>query len=262
MRIDISGDSFDRRNRYTRVLLQQGRPLIDRDWNEHTEIISYQIQNLTMAIYGPHGGPGGGRCGFIPRIAEGEIYFQPGIYSIDGILLSCDEEQTYFNQRYFKPPAFDAGRSYLIYIEAVEREVTSAEQVALLDEALPGVDVAARGQLISRLIHIDWVEDKLSGRTMKSVVETCNMLMAKIKQEQQIPKVSFLELFSGQEKMLRELAAHESNRLFRIEYNGNNEWKLSFDNAFARFKVIEHNGSRMLLSQGAIGMGSSFRSIR
>jgi Family of unknown function (DUF6519) len=252
MRIDVSGDSFDARNGYTRVLLQQGRPLLDRDWNEHTEIVSTQIRNLTRAIYGPYGGPAGGRCGFIPRLQDGELQFQTGSYSIDGLFLSCGEGETYFNQRNFTPPAFETGRSYLIYLEALEREVTSAEQSALLDDALPGVDIAARGQVVSRIMHKEWPRDGSRESVAHSVIETCNKLMSQLKEEQTPTDILLKDIFSDQEETLKRLANDNLNQLFRLEYNGNNEWKLSFNNGFALFPIVSVARSDLLIAKGAL----------
>jgi Family of unknown function (DUF6519) len=37
---------------YTRVLLQQGRPLLDADWNEQAAILLNQIRTLARGLYG------------------------------------------------------------------------------------------------------------------------------------------------------------------------------------------------------------------
>src|SRR5882762_6785857 len=104
MRIDVSSDSFDPGHGYTRVLLQQGRPILDRDWNEQTAIVLHQLRAVTRAIYGRHGGPAAGECGFVPEeTRQGGIGLRGGWYTIDGLVLNCDPGTDYANQRYFKP---------------------------------------------------------------------------------------------------------------------------------------------------------------
>ena len=166
--------------------------------------------------------------------------------------MSCGEGETYLNQRNFKPPAFEAAKSYLIYLEALEREVTSAEQSALLDAALPGVDVAARGQVVSRIMHKEWLWDEFGGNVARSVIETCNKLMSQLKGEQTPPTILFKDIFSDQEATLKAIAKNNLNQLFRVEYNGSNEWKLSFNNGFALFQIVSVERSDVLIAKGAL----------
>ena len=60
MKGDFTRDTFDRRHQFSRVLLQQGRVLLDADWNEQTSILLHYIRTLATDLIGPHGGPNGG----------------------------------------------------------------------------------------------------------------------------------------------------------------------------------------------------------
>jgi hypothetical protein len=57
---DFSRDTFHPAHRYSRVLMQQGRVLLDADWNEQTSILLHQLRALARDLIGPHGGPGEG----------------------------------------------------------------------------------------------------------------------------------------------------------------------------------------------------------
>ncbi len=57
---DFSRDTFQPTHRYSRVLMQQGRVLLDADWNEQTSILLHQLRALARDLIGPHGGPGNG----------------------------------------------------------------------------------------------------------------------------------------------------------------------------------------------------------
>ena len=44
MQGDFSRETFDRSHHFTRVLMQQGRVLVDADWNEQAAISRYGIR--------------------------------------------------------------------------------------------------------------------------------------------------------------------------------------------------------------------------
>ncbi len=47
---DFSRDSFDPSKHYTRVLMQQGRPLLDADWNEQISILANREWNFIRSL--------------------------------------------------------------------------------------------------------------------------------------------------------------------------------------------------------------------
>src|SRR5215217_8067122 len=53
----------DFRGDFTRVLLQQGRVLLDADFNEQVAILLHSIETLATDLIGPHAGPVD-NCGF------------------------------------------------------------------------------------------------------------------------------------------------------------------------------------------------------
>ncbi|MCI0698638.1 DUF6519 domain-containing protein [candidate division KSB1 bacterium] len=57
MKGDFSRNTFDPSRHFLRVLMQQGRALLDADWNEQTSILLHYLQNLAADMIGPHGGP-------------------------------------------------------------------------------------------------------------------------------------------------------------------------------------------------------------
>ncbi|QIO61613.1 DUF6519 domain-containing protein [Rhizobium leguminosarum] len=258
MRIDVSADSFDILQGYSRVLLQQGRPILDRDWNEQTSIVLHQLRALTRAIYGQHGGPAGGECGFVPILGVGStIRLRKGWYSIDGLLLSCGDDWDYMEHKYFKPAEMASEKTYLLYLEAVEREVTAAEQETLLDPALPGVDVAARGQISWRVNHADWLTDPKDPASINApascrhAIEQANAWLEFKREKQVAPTV---ELPVELQTMLQDLAKKGSNQLLRAEYHSEGIWKLSTDNAFALF-AIDSPEERLVMNNITIRLG-------
>lgn len=259
MKIDISRDSFSTLHDYTRVLLQQGRPILDSDWNEQTAIVLHQLRGATRAIYGTHGGPAGGQCGFIPFAAGNELAFSNGHYTVDGLHLLCGPDPastltycTYTNQKYCRQQNLADG-FHLVYLEAMEREVTPAENANLLDTALLGVDGAARGQAIWRIRADDWTEtvSKFPSNTF------CRNVTEKVYREWLPEKMKTLGSIT-----VSDLDPHKPcsfpNQFFRYECHSvadKSLWKFSSDNGFALFNItkeIQPGQSRIAISAGTL----------
>jgi hypothetical protein len=56
---DFTRNTYDRSKHFTRVFMQQGRVLVDADWNEQTSIVLRFLQTLAADLIGPYGGPEG-----------------------------------------------------------------------------------------------------------------------------------------------------------------------------------------------------------
>src|SRR6185312_8292386 len=53
---DFSRVTFEAKNQYSRVLMQQGRVLLDADWNEQAAIFHYALRTFIRDIFGPRWG--------------------------------------------------------------------------------------------------------------------------------------------------------------------------------------------------------------
>src|SRR5439155_2528491 len=71
MKGDFTRDSFDPTRDFTRVMMQQGRPQLDADWNEQVAIFWQFWRNFISDVVGPHAGPER-NCGF-GILAEGDF---------------------------------------------------------------------------------------------------------------------------------------------------------------------------------------------
>lgn len=89
MKADLSRKSFDPLNRFSRVLMQQGRVQIDADWNEQAAILLHLIRRLTADVLGPVAVAG---TGFEVDVlaaattAANDVAIAPGDIYVDGIL--------------------------------------------------------------------------------------------------------------------------------------------------------------------------------
>jgi len=158
MQADITRDTFDASNHYTRVLRQQGRVQLDADSNEQTAILLHYLQSLTADLIGPHGGPEY-NLGFEVGSVEGDdkdFTIGAGRYYIHGILCENEsQEATYKNQPDFHPHNDLPDPPFLIYLDVWERHLTYLEMedmdgsvVSIRESALNGPDTATRAQVV------------------------------------------------------------------------------------------------------------------
>lgn len=163
---DYSRFPFDPRRNYSGVLLQQGRVLLDQDWNEQSAIASRGFRAAVVDLLGriflatPDAFKieSDGRGGL--TIGRGRIY-------VDGVVAenhgagrpvwdaALDEqygaEPVSYAQQPYLPAAPELPRSggpYEIYLDVWQREVTAVEDPDLGDPALKGVDTTTRLQTV------------------------------------------------------------------------------------------------------------------
>lgn len=130
---DFSRDSFDACRQYTRVLMQQGRPLTDADWNEQVSALWNHIYALGAATIGWHGSPDKGFC-----INDGIV--KAGTYFIDGI--RC------VNPAEFHLDLAENKGDKLIYLDLWEHTTNAIEDPDIAEPALSGIDTANRTKIV------------------------------------------------------------------------------------------------------------------
>lgn len=86
---DITRSTFRRLRHYRSVVMQQGRVLLDAEWNEQSDIQNYLRETVSRDIIGRTGAPredGGFRIGWI----NNDVYISAGRFYVDGILCECE----------------------------------------------------------------------------------------------------------------------------------------------------------------------------
>ena len=167
---DFTRWTYRPENGYRSVLLQQGRVLLDADWNEQTEITAHHDEVRTLDIVGQSGGPAPqtGPGGFAIVDAGGdkpdgtpwsELFVTPGRYYVDGLLCESDPSpvgadpgwpltgQPYLD---LDEPPVPGGTSarYALYLDAWTHHVTADEEPALIEPALGGPDTTTRARTV------------------------------------------------------------------------------------------------------------------
>lgn len=167
---DISRINFDAKKHYKSVRMQQGRVLIDDDWNENERIENEDERQTKVDIIGPFGSPDDGF-----RIAEPSAGFNnggvidfgitAGTLYLGGLRLELEANETYRLQKDWlqQPPQSDmvpavtdfgpTGRFDLVYIEAWQQGVTAVEDGSLFEAALNGADTTGRVRNMRR-VHL------------------------------------------------------------------------------------------------------------
>lgn len=163
---DYSRFSFDARQNYSGVQLQQGHVLLDQDWNEQSAILNRRFRAVVVDALG--------RVFFtapdafkIESDGRGGVTIGRGRIYVDGLVaenhgagppiwdVTLDEQHgadpVSYTQQPYLPVAPELPRSggpYLVYLDVWQREVTSHEDPHLADPAFNGVDTTTRLQTV------------------------------------------------------------------------------------------------------------------
>jgi uncharacterized protein DUF6519 len=162
MTIDISRATFDPRKRYASVRMQQGRVLLDDDFNEAERIDDELERRELLDLIGPTGTPDDGfkiAGGRLNPLGELTFDILPGTLYLGGLRLWNPAVQTYAEQDDWLEQAAAAravptdGRIDLVYLQAWQQPVTAVEDAELFEAALAGPDTAARLRTMWR-VHL------------------------------------------------------------------------------------------------------------
>ncbi len=153
MRGDFSRVTFPDK-RYTSVRMQQGRAILDSDWNEQAEIRERLERIRFRDVVGTVGAPHDGE--FALHVGQdGTLALSPGRLYVGGV--SCE----LFAATPLRELARDGlvptpGATDLVYVNVWERDITAVEDPDLLDPALGGPDTSIR-------LQVAWTIEVLRG---------------------------------------------------------------------------------------------------
>lgn len=164
MQGDFSRLTFDPEKHYRAVLMQQGRVQLDADWNEQIDILHHGNATLVRALLGDAGTPSA-RAGFALNIIDDTadsvdessaklptpvFQISKGCYYVAGILCENEQDCLFAEQpvvsRFVADPSLN--QFTLAYLDVWSRHVTAAEEPALRETALNGLDTTTRIQTV------------------------------------------------------------------------------------------------------------------
>lgn len=92
MKGDFSRDTFDRKKRYSGVLMQQGRVQLDADWNEQLSIHAHRTHTEAVDVIGQHGAPRGDDGFRVDLLgAAADLTLSKGRIYVGGLLCELEE---------------------------------------------------------------------------------------------------------------------------------------------------------------------------
>ncbi|MEL6721154.1 MAG: DUF6519 domain-containing protein, partial [Bacteroidota bacterium] len=159
---DISRYTFDSKKHYSGVIEQQGRVRLDADANEQLKINQYRTHTETVDVIGKSGVPKGSNA-FKISIDQGSFTIYKGRFYSGGLLCELEDTINYSNQPYYpNPPYLKAPNSppvqnpklkldngtYIVYIDAWQREVSHLDDPDIQEVALGEVDTTTRLQTV------------------------------------------------------------------------------------------------------------------
>ncbi|GAA1857136.1 DUF6519 domain-containing protein [Myceligenerans crystallogenes] len=178
MHADLTRRTFDPALGFRSVLMQQGRVLLDAEWNEQAEITAHHDRTRAADVIGPSGGPepldGGPGPFAVVSLTSGEppagpvawadLGVTPGRYYVDGVLAESAPGpgtggtwplagQPHLRGVGGEPGlAEPAAGTYAAVLDVFDRLVTADERPQLLESALGGPDTAAREQTVWQVL--------------------------------------------------------------------------------------------------------------
>jgi hypothetical protein len=159
MKTQISRDTFAPLRHYSGVQLQQGRMIVDADWNELSDIVRDRLESgLDDAI-----SSGAPRTGGLELFLDGaNLRLRPGRLYVDGVPAQIDGPASGIaltaQPDYPDSPALPATGDLRFYADVWQRSVTALEDAELMDPGLHGADTAARSQT---MLQVKWCDPAL-----------------------------------------------------------------------------------------------------
>ena len=149
---------------YAGVVAQQGRVILDRDFNAQQGLAADRVASDALNVIGPCGTPDDGFRINSPAQssppAESDFTISPGIMYVGGqlVTLPADKDGTAISYSYYSQPDWpapdkptqDLAREF-VYLDVTEQEVSAVEDPDLLEVALGGPDTTQRIKLLRRV---------------------------------------------------------------------------------------------------------------
>ncbi|HSZ60716.1 MAG TPA: DUF6519 domain-containing protein [Terriglobales bacterium] len=163
--------TYDPKQQYRSVVMQQGRVTLEADWNEASQIASEELRRETLDFVGPCGTPDNGYeilLSSSPSNAPYDFSILPGTMYVGGVRAHLLETVDYNSQTDWldngpedplwvslsslpgSPPISDE----FVYLYLREQEVSAVEDQDLKDIALGGPDTAQRTRLLQRFVRV------------------------------------------------------------------------------------------------------------
>ena len=157
MKGDFSRCTHDESKRYSGVLMQQGRVLLDADWNEQVQIGQHRTETEAIDVIGRCGAPQD-NAGFGITLQGDTFVIGRGRYYVDGILCENFNETSYTKQEDLPNPPLlqdllnEANvLAWIVYLHVWKRHITALDDPKIREVALGGPDTCNRVKTICQV---------------------------------------------------------------------------------------------------------------
>ncbi|MCY6493368.1 DUF6519 domain-containing protein [Leptolyngbya sp. GGD] len=250
MKGDFSRFTFDSKNRYSRVLMQQGRVQLDADWNEQLDISAYRTETEITDFIGQSGAPEDNAGFAISVIDKGtNLKIGQGRFYIEGMLFenhSAEVDVTFTNQPDFPNAKIEdflskeeADGKYLVYLDVWQHHITSLEAPTIRDIALGGADTTTRVKNVWQ-VKFCKLEDKNTNTNKNKDKDTFNRSDYVSSDCQPEGEAAISE---GKLTVKATSGAVTENQLYRVEIHQGNEGSKTKSTAKVSFKWSRDNGA-------------------
>jgi hypothetical protein len=276
---DISRFLFQPTKHYSTAHMQQGRVIVDSDWNERADIEAEDLRASLLDIVCSKGSPNDGMK--ITDVAEFDDLVLPmggefntitfnvgaGSYYIGGLRFVVDDGVTFLNQKDWLqldsndsqlPEQLTEGtRIDVVYVYAWEQPVTAVEDSELREVALGGRDTSTRVKRMRRFVVKTGVSSAEADPAFEAVKTELTATGA-------IYDAATCELQSGARLVVdfvdldeeEDLCADPTtsgyiaaeNQAIRVELRADGKWVWGFDNASKLYRVQAGDFDEMSLT--------------
>ncbi len=261
---DISRVNFDPRKHYASVRMQQGRVLMDDDWNENERIDKEEQRRTQVDVVGGYGIPDDGFRISGVSTAGGAIDFtiKAGTAYLGGIRFQMDEDETFRLQKDWLQKEdstdpipgegdgddlpFSGERFDLVYLEGWQQAVSAVEDSSLLEAALGGPDTTTRVRNMRRVKlfkDVDTTECAIAWKRLRTewVAQQLGQVNAAYERESDMRMtVSFIDA-EPEDNLCSPVVAGgylgAENQAIRVQLTGPNRFTWGFDNAAPLYRV-------------------------
>ena len=148
MKIQISGNGFCEDKQFSGVYLQQGRMLLDADWNEQVDISKASLKGGMGDVIGS----GIPKNGGVTIDTNGRI--SKGLFYANGERVDLKKTVDLLKSL----PPVPSGQELVFYADVFEREITAVEDPDICDPALYGADTCTRTK---KTVQSRWIKKSL-----------------------------------------------------------------------------------------------------
>lgn len=178
MKGDFTRETFNQRDHFNRVLMQQGRVMMDADWNEQEAIEAHLERTEAVDVIGPCGAPMDD-AGFAITAQGGKLFIGAGRFYADGILCENEIDSIDFTTQPDFPnppdPMGDVQKTgfALAYLDVWERHITALDVPRLREVALNGPDSMTRVRTVwqVKLLPVEFKQVDVSAELGKLLQE-------------------------------------------------------------------------------------------